>query len=117
MTARWKRQEHPGGRTRSLRIRLAESERDELFGRAAAQGVSVARYVLTIVFTGESPRERADMRGELLTIRRTLVGLGVNVNQATKVAHMTGDARHVERMADQVDAALRRLDVVLGGLR
>src|SRR4051812_42672264 len=106
MTARGKRPEHPGGRARGLRIRLGESERDELFRLASAQGVSVARYVLTIVFTGESPRERAAMRGELLTIRRTLVGLGVNVNQATRVAHMTGDARHVERMAGEVDAAL-----------
>lgn len=117
MTARWKRQDLPGGRTRSLRIRLAEEERDELFERAGAQGVSVARYVLTVVLTGETPRERQAMRGELLTVRRLLVRVGANVNQATKVAHMTGDARPLERMGGQVEAALRDLDAVLGGLR
>jgi hypothetical protein len=117
MTARWKRPEHPGGRTRSLRIRLAESERDELFGLAAAQGVSVARYVLTIVLTGETPRERLEARSELLAVRKAMVRAGANINQATIRAHVEGDVSRLVGMAGELDAALARHDAMLGRLR
>lgn len=117
MTTRVKRPDVPGGRPLRFDIRLSADEYERLSGPAAQQGVSVARYVVEVVLTGCLPRDRQAMRADLRDVRRQVIGIAANVNQALKRVHATGRPDALVRLAGEVEETLARIDAAVRELR
>lgn len=86
-----------GRRPLTVQVRVSEEERSELAEQAAAQGVSIQRYLLecaAAVRSGGIPVETASARQEwiasVLGLRRLLATVANNVNQVAKVANAGG---------------------------
>lgn len=86
-----------GRRPVAVKLRLTDQERDWLAEQAAAQGVSIQRYLLecaTAVQAGgvgaETTSARQEWMASVLGLRRLLANVANNVNQVAKVANAGG---------------------------
>jgi uncharacterized protein (DUF1778 family) len=108
-----------GGRRRRLEVLVDDDERDRLIAAAAAQGVTVPRLLVesALAPAGETATQRQATLTRLFAMRRTLGGLGVNVNQ---IAHQANTDEEVPAGADaaidEVRDLLARLSTVLDEL-
>lgn len=103
-----------GRRPAGVLIRLTDQERDALASRAAAQGISVQRYLLecaAAVEAGggdlETKTQRDEFAKDLLSVRRLLANVANNANQVAKAAN-SGGLVGIQRQADASFAAARR---------
>jgi len=72
-------------------IRVDEVELAELERRAAAAGVSVARYAIEAALArADTAAERRVRAAELLAVQRMIRGMATNINQLAKVANSNG---------------------------
>lgn len=81
-----------GGRGEALHVRLSESEWAWVRTHAAEVGLSAQRYLIEAATGGGHERlvaQRA-LLGELMAARRDLAGACRNLNQLTRLAHVTG---------------------------
>jgi hypothetical protein len=86
------------------KVKLTETERQQLRARAAELGVSVPRLMVESALSGvETPSDRRLQLAELFEVRRLLATVANNVNQLARSANISG----------QVDAG-RRLKETLG---
>ena len=96
---------------RHFSVRVAEDELRQLRRRAAAAGLSLARYVVASALAGSpaplSSAERALRQRAIFHARK----IGVNLNQIARQLN-SGDAVSRDRLSEALDAskdALRRL--------
>lgn len=86
-----RRERHATGRRRSVHVRLSNWEYLLLHDRAAAAGVSPPKFLVDAALARPvRVVERRAVNDALLDVRRTLIGIGTNVNQLAKVANTTG---------------------------
>lgn len=81
-----------GGRGASVHLRLSGEEELWVRRRAAQVGLSVQRYLIESAMGGGHDRLRAQRQllEEFLAARRDLRGASRNLNQLTRLAHVTG---------------------------
>jgi Mobilization protein NikA len=82
-------QKHPNDRaSAAFRIRLTSDERTLLDEKAAAAGVTLSQLIRSAVLGYRLPSPPI-VREAMSELPR--VGVGVNLNQLTRLAHTTGD--------------------------
>jgi len=98
-----------GGRPRSVRVKLTETEWAELGRRAGALGVTVPRLLVESALVGDrqTVSERRAVLAAFMVAKRQASGAANNLNQLAKVANATG---HVP--AEVGDAAARMAKAV-----
>lgn len=103
-----------GRRPAGVLIRLTDRERDTVASRAAAQGISVQRYLLecaaAVEASGrvvETKTQRDEFLREMLDLRRLLANVANNVNQIARVANAGGFAAEADRSVVAFEAAGR----------
>ena len=96
----------PGGRRHVVKVLLSDREATVLEARAERAGVSVQRFLLESALVGnrQTVTERHALYRTLLAARRTLVGLGNNLNQLARVANTSG--RVPGELGDVTDALM-----------
>ncbi len=105
-----------GGRRRRFVVVVDDDERDRLVAAAAAQGVTVPRLLVesALAPAGETTTQRQATLTRLFGLRRTLGGIGVNVNQIAHQANTDDEVPSGAHAAiDEVRDALARLSTVL----
>jgi hypothetical protein len=91
-----------GGRHFVLKVRLSDSEHDELLRRAMTAGMSVQRFLFEAAMAGSAAQsaERRRAQGDAQRARLVLTSIANNVNQLAKWAN----TNHV--LPDPFSAAL-----------
>ena len=108
----------PGGRRRVVFVRLSPDEEAWIVPKAAAEGLSVQRFLVESAMPEGRPSllARRALYREFFAARRDLHGACTNLNQ---LAHLGNQRREVptgaERCVAEVEAAMARL-VGLAGL-
>jgi hypothetical protein len=120
-TGRVRRAREPVPRPVIQKVKLTESEREELRARAAELGVSVPQLMVESALSGvETPTERKLMIAELFEVRRLLPPVANNVNQLSRSANISGEVgaeRRLERTLGEVDELLARMRELTGARR
>ncbi len=102
----------PGGRRRVVFVRLSPDEEAWIVPKAAAEGLSVQRFLVESALPGGRPSllARRALCREFLAVARDFHGACVNLNQLAHIAHVRRDvpSRTEEVMAD-VRARGRRI--------
>jgi hypothetical protein len=116
-----------GGRHFVVKVRLSESEHDELRRRATAAGLSVQRFLFDAATAGSAAQsaERRRAQGDAQRARLVLTSIANNVNQLAKWANTNrvlpdafGDALDdVRRATAEVAETNRRLQSSFEELR
>ncbi|MEU8901765.1 MobC family plasmid mobilization relaxosome protein [Nocardia sp. NPDC048505] len=111
---------HPGGRSGRIVVKVSPAERDEIVAQAEAGGVTPARLLRDAVLRDDPPYTAEDLR-ELITqlfrAQTALRAVGTNLNQMAKATNTTGeladDLAHtlaaVRRYADRVGEVVDHL--------
>ena len=104
------------------KVKLTETERDELRARAGELGVSVPRLLVESALSGDSwtPSERRLQLAELFEVRRLLATVANNVNQLARSANISGQVdagRRLEETLGEVDELLARVRELTGARR
>jgi hypothetical protein len=101
----------PGGRQRVVGVRLSPEEEAWIVPRAAAEGLSVQRFLVESALPEGRPSllARRALCREFLAVARDFHGACVNLNQLTHLAHVR---RGVPSGTDEVVAEVRA-----GGMR
>ena len=103
------------------KVKLTETERQQLRARAAELGLSVPRLMVESALQGvETPTDRRRMIAELFEVRRLLATVGNNVNQLARSANISGQVdagRRLERTLGEVDELLVRMRELTGARR
>ncbi len=96
----------PGGRQRVVGVRLSSEEEAWIVPRAAAEGLSLQRFLVESALPEGRPSllARRALCREFLAVARDFHGACVNLNQLTHIAHVRRD---VPSGADQVMAEVR----------
>lgn len=96
-------------------VKLTETEREQLRGRAAELGVSVPRLMVESALgsRAETATERRAVVAELFEVRRLLATIANNVNQLAKAANISGELSAQERL----ERTLAEVEGVVGELR
>jgi hypothetical protein len=96
----------PGGRQRVVGVRLSPEEEAWIVPRAAAEGLSVQRFLVESALPEGRPSllARRALCREFLAVARDFHGACVNLNQLTHLAHVRRD---VPSGADEVMAEVR----------
>jgi Bacterial mobilisation protein (MobC) len=108
----------PGGRRRVVFVRLSPDEEAWIVPKAAAEGLSVQRFLVESALPGGRPSllARRALYREFFAARRDLHGACTNLNQ---LAHLGNQQRQVpigvEGCVAELEAAMARL-VGLAGL-
>ncbi len=109
---------HAGGRRRRVKVLLSPEEEASVVPKAAAEGLSVQRFLVESALPEGRPSllARRALHGEFLAARRDLFGACTNLNQ---LAHLGNQGRDVptgvEASVAELEAAMERL-VELAGL-
>ena len=108
-----------GGRHIVLKVRLSDSEHDELRRRAKTAGVSLQRFLFEAAMTGSAAQsaERRRAQADMQRARLVLTSIANNVNQLAKWAntnHVLPDAfavalDDVRRATAEVAETYRRI--------
>jgi uncharacterized protein (DUF1778 family) len=116
-----------GGRHFVVKVRLSDSEHDELRRRATTAGMSVQRFLLEAAMAGSAAQsaERRRAQGDAQRARLVLTSIANNVNQLAKWAntnHVLPDAfgatlDDVRRATAEVAETQRRLGSSFEGPR
>jgi hypothetical protein len=95
-----------GGRQRVVGVRLSPEEEAWIVPRAAAEGLSVQRFLVESALPEGRPSllARRALCREFLAVARDLHGACVNLNQLTHLAHVRRD---VPSGADEIMAEVR----------
>jgi len=108
------------GQRRQFRhvVKTRPDQEKQLQAMAASLGVTVSRLLLDSTLQGSSALSVQDSRelgGELLAIRRTLQGLGTNLNQVARIANSTGEVPEgqVSAISARSLVAIERLNALL----
>ena len=138
MTVLKRRTRLVGGRkTATVGVRCTAEELADLKSRAGREGLSVPAYLMAAatgrrVLPGRelerpapvggaavsSAEELRTVAGELMAVRRVVVGIATNVNQLAKVANATGAVpAETGASLDAAARALQRVDVVAAAIR
>lgn len=109
----------PGGRGFVHQVKVTGDQERRLRQLAAVQGVTVARLLVesTLSRDGWSPAQRRTLGAELLGVRRTLSGIGTNVNQLAAWAN--SERRWPVQAAGTlgvIEQAIARLEAVVEDL-
>jgi hypothetical protein len=103
------------------KVKLTETEREELRARAGQLGVSVPRLLVESALEGrETPSDRRVLIVELFETRRLLATVANNVNQLAHAANISGQvgtARRLEETLVDVDELVGRLRELTGARR
>jgi hypothetical protein len=103
------------------KVKLTETEREQLRTRAGELGVSVPRLMVEAALSGvETPTDRRRMMAELLEVRRLLATVANNVNQLARSANISGQVdtgRWLEETLGEVDELLARVRELTGARR
>lgn len=105
-----------GGRQIVHRVKLTHAHERELQHRAAAAGVTVARYMVEAALSrgGETPAAKRALRSEFLRAKAQVVGVARNVNQIAAVANGEGRlAAGADEITDVIYATVARLDAAV----
>ena len=96
----------PGGRQRVVGVRLSPEEEAWIVPRAAAEGLSVQRFLVESAMPEGRPSllARRALCREFLAVARDLHGACVNLNQLTHIAHVRRD---IPSGADEIMAEVR----------
>ncbi len=96
----------PGGRQRVVGVRLSPEEEASIVPRAAAEGLSLQRFLVESALPEGRPSllARRALCREFLAVARDFHGACVNLNQLTHMAHVRRD---VPSGADEVMAEVR----------
>ena len=96
----------PGGRQRVVGVRLSPEEEAWIVPRAAAEGLSVQRFLVESALPEGRPSllARRALCREFLAVARDFHGACVNLNQLTHLAHVRRD---IPSGADEVMAEVR----------
>jgi hypothetical protein len=96
----------PGGRQRVVGVRLSPEEEAWIVPRAAAEGLSVQRFLVESTLPEGRPSLlfRRTLCREFLAVARDFHGACVNLNQLTRLAHVRRD---VPSGANEVMAEVR----------
>ena len=96
----------PGGRQRVVGVRLSPEEEAWIVPRAAAEGLSVQRFLVESALPEGRPSllVRRALCREFLAVARDLHGACVNLNQLTHIAHVRRD---ITSGADEIMAEVR----------
>jgi hypothetical protein len=96
----------PGGRQRVVGVRLSPEEEASIVPRAAAEGLSVQRFLVESALPEGRPSllARRALCREFLAVARDFHGACVNLNQLTHLAHVRRD---IPSGADEVMADVR----------
>ena len=116
-----------GGRHLVVKVRLSDSEHDELRRRATAAGMSVQRFLFDAAMAGSAAQsaERRRAQADAQRARLVLTSIANNVNQLAKWAntnHVLPDAfgvalDDVRRATAEVTETYRRLGASFQGHR
>ena len=98
------------------RVKVTEDEEERLVERASAEGVSVARLLVesALAAQGETPSQRQELVGDLLSIQHLLGTIANNVNQIARATNATLEYQPetpaaldvVRRVCERIDATL-----------
>jgi Bacterial mobilisation protein (MobC) len=118
---RRRRGKEPVPREVIQKVKLSESEREQLRARAAELGVSVPRLMVESALHGvETPTDRRRMVAELFEARRLLATVANNVNQLARSANISGqvsERERLERTLGEVDELIAQLRQITGARR
>jgi hypothetical protein len=118
---RVRRARQPVARAVIQKVKLTETEREELRARAGQLGVSVPRLLVESALEGrETPSDRRVLIVELFETRRLLATVANNVNQLAHAANISGQvgtARRLEETLVDVDELVGRLRELTGARR
>lgn len=105
------------GRKRDVRVRLPDDQHGEAVAEAARQGVSLSRYVRTLLrehcLTGRPPDEVASA---LTSLSRQLSAIGNNLNQIARALN-AGNHAPVSQVLRDIQAANSETRALLRNLR
>lgn len=113
---RRRRENTPGGRTHSHRVRVSPEEEAQLVLRAERLGVTVPRLLVESALNDgvvalEQKRQDEEARVRLLVeinhLQRKVGAIGVNINQIARATNATGEWQ------PEMESSLRQLRVVL----
>jgi Bacterial mobilisation protein (MobC) len=112
---RGRRAREPVARAVVQKVKLTESERDQLRVRAGELGVTIPRLLVESALEGRSwtPSDRRVQLAELFETRRLLATVANNVNQLARAANISGDIALVGRL----ERTLGDVDGLVAGLR
>jgi uncharacterized protein (DUF1778 family) len=102
----------PGGRQHTHRVRVSPEEEGALVARAAALHVTVPRLMIEAALSdaGETASDRRNLAAELLAVRGLLRAISNNVNQLAKHANATGvlpaETASTLRVVDELSARI-----------
>jgi hypothetical protein len=102
----------PGGRQRVIGVRLSPEEEAWILPRAAAEGLSVQRFLVESALPEGRPSllARRALCREFLAVARDFHGACVNLNQLTHIAHVRRDAPSgADEVVAEVRAEARRI--------
>lgn len=97
---RRRRENAPGGRSHSHRVRVSPEEEAQLVLRAERMGVTVPRLLVESALQGGAERlearrtesqERVQLGVELNQLQRKVGAIGVNINQIARATNATGE--------------------------
>lgn len=97
---RRRRENAPGGRSHSHRVRVSPEEEAQLVLRAERLGVTVPRLLVESALQGGAERlearrtesqERVQLGVELNQLQRKVGTIGVNINQIARATNATGE--------------------------
>lgn len=97
---RRRRENAPGGRSHSHRVRVSPEEEAQLVLRAERMGVTVPRLLVESALQGGAERlearrteseERVQLGVELNQLQRKVGAIGVNINQIARATNTTGE--------------------------
>lgn len=97
---RRRRENAPGGRSHSHRVRVSPEEEAQLVLRAERLGVTVPRLLVESALQGGAERlearltesqERVQLGVELNQLQRKVGAIGVNINQIARATNATGE--------------------------
>jgi len=103
------------------KVKLTETEREQLRAKAAELEVSVPRLMVESALSGvETPTDRRRMIAELFEVRRLLATVANNVNQLARAANISGQVdagRRLEATLGEVDELIGRVRELTGARR
>ena len=118
--ARRRRENEPGGRQHSHKVKVTPREEALLLARAEAKHVTVPRLLVESALSagsGQTATERRNLITELFRAVRLLASISNNVNQIAKATNATGEVQAemvatlqaVRRVAMRVESAMDEL--------
>ena len=118
---RSRRAREPVARPVVQKVKLTETEREQLRAKAAELEVSVPRLMVESALSGvETPTDRRRMIAELFEVRRLLATVANNVNQLARAANISGQVdagRRLEATLGEVDELIGRVRELTGARR